>query len=604
MRNSDNKNKQFGGTDLMQYISEKWLKLLNYYYVVSMATFLVAYVYFAIQQNSLIVTDKDGFGLSSATVIFAAVGFLYYVLLFRLVRKNNLWLGYFIVFICFALAFNAASEAAIEHPSSIFFLIHNVLIAFMATSLGPIVAMAILGIIGIVYAMSIAGTIDATQLGLTGDGITILVRVVGVIMLLMLFKDRYHTAAPSKQNYIEHYFVKNEVVNLLTGSIGDGVIIIDSKQIVRSINPAALRLLGATEKDVLDLNYRSILKFRKLDNADLPAEEEPVATALKQRQTINKELILTVADKPALYIDISVSVIAEPSSQDEPYGAVIIIRDVSKKKQEEQEKSEFISTASHEMRTPIAAIEGYLGLALNERVSTIDERAKGYLQKAHDSTEHLGRLFQDLLMSSRVEDGRLNSRPQIIEIGELIEKEIETYRLAAQKKNLTLEFVTATGAGDTIKHNSLKTIKPLYYTKVDPDRIKEVFANLVENAIKYTNHGKITVGLTGDNNIVQFFVQDTGIGISQDDIPHLFQKFYRVDSSATRTTGGTGLGLFLCKKIIELYHGRIWVESRAGQGSTFYINLPRISTTQIQSMEAQQAIVTANNSATNHTSTN
>ena len=108
--------------------------------------------------------------------------------------------------------------------------------------------------------------------------------------------------------------------------------------------------------------------------------------------------------------------------------------------------------------------------------------------------------------------------------------------------------------------------------------------NLYDNAVKYTPQGKVTIGLTGNDQVVQFYVKDTGAGIPREDIPHLFQKFYRVDNSATRTIGGTGLGLFICRKIVELYNGRIWVESDSGKGSTFYINLPRLSTQKAQEM--------------------
>ncbi len=119
----------------------------------------------------------------------------------------------------------------------------------------------------------------------------------------------------------------------------------------------------------------------------------------------------------------------------------------------------------------------------------------------------------------------------------------------------------------------------------DADRMREVITNLFDNAVKYTPDGKITLGLTGDNQVVQAYVRDTGPGIPSDDVPHLFQKFYRVDNSATRTIGGTGLGLFICRKIIELYDGRIWVESELGKGSSFYINLPRITNEKAEEME-------------------
>jgi signal transduction histidine kinase len=119
-----------------------------------------------------------------------------------------------------------------------------------------------------------------------------------------------------------------------------------------------------------------------------------------------------------------------------------------------------------------------------------------------------------------------------------------------------------------------------------------VITNLFDNAVKYTPEGKVSIGLTGNDQVVQCYVKDTGPGIPAADVPHLFQKFYRVDNSATRTIGGTGLGLFISRKIVELYSGRVWVESELGKGSTFYINLPRLSTeraSQLQTAEAGSA---------------
>lgn len=104
--------------------------------------------------------------------------------------------------------------------------------------------------------------------------------------------------------------------------------------------------------------------------------------------------------------------------------------------------------------------------------------------------------------------------------------------------------------------------------------------------VKYTPEGKISIGITGNDQVVQCYVRDTGPGIPAEDLPHLFQKFYRVDNSATRTIGGTGLGLFICRKIIELYDGRIWAESELGKGSSFYINLPRLSTEKAAELQA------------------
>jgi signal transduction histidine kinase len=275
--------------------------------------------------------------------------------------------------------------------------------------------------------------------------------------------------------------------------------------------------------------------------------------------------------------------------------AAAVFRDVSQERAEQKQRADFISTASHEMRTPVAAIEGYLALALNDKVSTVDSRAKSYLEKAHASTQHLGQLFQDLLTSAKAEDGRLSSHPVVVELGDFIEKLTSDLRLVAEKKGLFVELETGssnvinatkdTGGGDRV-------IRPLYYVHADPDRLREVITNLFDNAVKYTPEGKISLGVTGNDQVVQCYVKDTGPGIPADDLPHLFQKFYRVDNSATRTIGGTGLGLFICRKIIELYGGRIWAESELGKGSSFYINLPRLSTRKAAAMQAAEAAKT------------
>jgi two-component system, OmpR family, sensor histidine kinase VicK len=267
--------------------------------------------------------------------------------------------------------------------------------------------------------------------------------------------------------------------------------------------------------------------------------------------------------------------------------AVGVFRDISKEKAEEAQRSDFISTASHEMRTPVAAIEGYLSLAMNDKIAKIDSNARNYMIKALDSTHHLGQLFQDLLTSSKAEDGRLQSNPVVVEMGEIVQEITEASRFKASERRLSLNFVVSSDK----EISGGKIVRPFYYSFVDPTRMAEVLQNLIDNAIKYTPEGSIQVRLTGDAQTVQIQIQDTGGGIPTEDIPHLFQKFYRVDSSATRTVGGTGLGLFICRKIVELYNGKIWVESQLGKGSTFFINLPRLTSEQALDIQKRQASI-------------
>jgi len=382
---------------------------------------------------------------------------------------------------------------------------------------------------------------------------------------------------------------------IILKSIEDGVILIDNQQIIQLFNPGAANITDWTSGAAQGIGYQAVVKLVDEKAQPYAPEKHPFARAFSEGQIIrDNTAVLLSRNNKQLPVSISVTPLFDADKQ--VTGAVAILRDETQERQEEKQRAEFISTASHEMRTPVAAIEGYLALAMNDKVATIDGRARDYLEKAHASTQHLGKLFQDLLTSAKAEDGRLTSHPVVVEIGAFLEQLTDSLRFAAEKKGLLTEFVLGASQQtiDASRKNEsgTKTVKPLYYVKADPDRLREVITNIFDNAVKYTDSGKVTIGLTGDNQVVQFYVKDTGPGIPAEDIPHLFQKFYRVDNSTTRTIGGTGLGLFISRKIIELYQGRIWVESAVNKGSTFFINLPRLSTadaSQLQAAEAQKA---------------
>ncbi len=375
--------------------------------------------------------------------------------------------------------------------------------------------------------------------------------------------------------------------DFILGTIEDGVIIVDRDNVVHLFNPGASNITGWLAPEAVGKDINSVMPLVNDKGEPLPAQNHPFTQALIEGHVVrdsNANLLSRNGRQTA--ISIVVSPIIEREGQ-EPEIAVGVFRDITKEKAQEAQRSDFISTASHEMRTPIAAIEGYLSLAMNEKITKIDENARNYMVKALDSTHHLGQLFQDLLTSSKADDGRLQSNPVVMEVGEITQEVTEASRFKASEKRLNLNFVVSSDkeiAGG-------KVVRPLYYAFVDPTRMTEVLQNLIDNAIKYTPEGSIQVRLTGDVHTVQIQVQDTGGGIPAEDIPHLFQKFYRVDSSATRTIGGTGLGLYICRKIVELYSGRIWVESQLGKGSTFFINLPRLTTEQALDIQKRQSSI-------------
>lgn len=374
--------------------------------------------------------------------------------------------------------------------------------------------------------------------------------------------------------------------DIILNAIEDGVVLVDEQGIIQLLNPAGAAIIGWERKDAEGLDWKVVFKF--VDDKGQPVEGAGVLQEVfeKSKSIRENNAKLTTKSSKAITLDINVSPLLRQGEKIS--AAIAIFRDVSDERKQEAQRAEFISTASHEMRTPVAAIEGYLALALNEKVSTIDAKARSYLDKAHESTRHLGKLFQDLLTSAKAEDGRLSNHPVAIEIGEMLEGLTEDFRFTAEKKGLQMAFTLGTGNSIDASGGN-KVIRPLYYVQADQERLREVITNLFDNAVKYTESGKITIGLTGDKDVVQFYVRDTGHGIPKEDISHLFQKFYRVDNSATRTIGGTGLGLFISRKIIELYEGRIWVTSEVDKGSTFYINLPRIDNKRAQELRSAEA---------------
>ncbi len=411
--------------------------------------------------------------------------------------------------------------------------------------------------------------------------------VIGTVMFVML-RPKKDVAADGKASVLASSLRDEKLKSdIILRSIEDGVLLLDAQGNIQLFNPAAGNITGWDPKEAQGISYKSVIQLQ--DNKGQPYEQikDPINRAFSEKKAVSDhEANLLTRGNKAISLDITVSPLMD---QDQTVvGAVAVFRDVSEQRKEEQQRADFISTASHEMRTPVAAIEGYLALAMNDKVVKIDDKARSFLEKAHDSTKHLGKLFQDLLTSAKAEDGRLTNHPQSVEMGEFMTSLAESLRFTAETKGLGLEFVL--GAEDSIVDaSSTAVIKPLYYVNVDPDRMREVVTNLFDNAVKYTESGRISLGLTGDKDVVQVRVRDTGPGIPPEDVPHLFQKFYRVDNSVTRTIGGTGLGLFICRKIVEMYNGRIWVESELGKGSTFYINLPRLSSEQAKSMQQQES---------------
>ena len=359
--------------------------------------------------------------------------------------------------------------------------------------------------------------------------------------------------------------------DIVISAIGEGVLALDGEGNIELINPAAQQLLGWGKTDSLNLNYKSVLKLLNSKNQEVDATNDPVTQTLTDNKARkNEDLSLQTQSGKSFLASISVTPVGQLGS-----GVIVVFRDITVEKSDERQRAEFISTASHEMRTPVASIEGYLGLALNPATATVDEKARDFITKAHASAEHLGRLFTDLLDVSKADDSRLKNDPKVVDVVPFIHDIVQGLAPKAIEKRLRILYKPIPDDDETM-HEPVRKLNPVFYANVDNDHLREVIQNLVENAIKYTLKGDVVVDVTGDEEHITVSVADTGIGIPREDQTHLFQKFYRVDNSDTREIGGTGLGLYLCRRLTETIGGRIWVESEYKRGSTFFIEIPRI----------------------------
>lgn len=361
-------------------------------------------------------------------------------------------------------------------------------------------------------------------------------------------------------------------------AISDGVMALDSSGNIRIINSSAEKILGWSSGDSSNLSFESVFILVDKDGRVFERESNPIRRALLSFENFSsRELSLKTQSGKTFPISLQINAIDEQRS-----GLVVVFRNITKEIEENRQQTEFISTASHEMRTPVASIEGYLGLSLNPATATIDDRAREFLEKAYDNTRHLGQLFQDLLDISKSEDGRLKNEPVVLDAVEFSRKIWDGLREKAAAKNLDFVFDLDS------KKSGEKILTPVYYVHSDRDHLHEVLDNLFENAIKYTPSGRVSVNVSGDNENVRISVTDSGIGIPAEDIPHLFQKFYRVDNTETREIGGTGLGLYLSRRLVESMGGKLLLESEYKKGSTFTVQLPRLTREQADSLKSQE----------------
>ncbi|WP_110113008.1 ATP-binding protein [Bacillus sp. CGMCC 1.16541] len=242
-------------------------------------------------------------------------------------------------------------------------------------------------------------------------------------------------------------------------------------------------------------------------------------------------------------------------------GAVAVLRDMSEERKLDKLRKDFIANVSHELRTPIAMLQGYSEAIIDDIAST-DEEKKEIAKVIHDESLRMGRLVNELLDLARMEAGHVQLHAEYIDIMEFTERVLRKFQGLAKDKHIHLRL-----------NSTVKEEKPIL---LDPDRIEQVLTNLIDNAIRHTDEGgEVALQLESTDHELRLAVKDTGVGIPQEDLPFVFERFYKADKARTRGKAGTGLGLAIAKNIVEAHDGLMSVHSILNEGTTFSITLPR-----------------------------
>lgn len=342
---------------------------------------------------------------------------------------------------------------------------------------------------------------------------------------------------------------KNKFDEILS-SVIDGIIALDFNKNIIFINKTSQQLIGYSDAEIYGKPVDQVIHFFS-DNDEILSKTycqgnfNQSAKLVGKMGKQTKVNLITAQIKGAVQTNLS---------------CILILHDLSAEEELEQMKLDFVSMASHELKTPLTSIIGYLSVFLEESKNKLPKENLEFLDKAFVAAQQLQTLIQNLLNVNKIEREQLSVSPEPVNYFAILSKTIEDLKGQAAQKNITL---------------TLSANESLPKVLADPIRLGEVVTNLVYNAINYTNTGgKIEITVKASSAEVETVVSDTGIGIPAEAIPHLFSKFFRVSNQLQKASKGTGLGLYIAKSIIEKLNGKIWVQSEVGKGSRFSFTLP------------------------------
>lgn len=355
--------------------------------------------------------------------------------------------------------------------------------------------------------------------------------------------------AQNLQELVKSQEMQQDRLSALIENMGAGLVLIDSRGYINLINKGFIDIFQVSHTDYLNKLYYEVIENEEICNI--------VAEVFRTEQKVSKQILIPLFIERRYFVVYGVPIIG---SNHVWKGVLLVFHDITEMKKLEQMRKDFVANVSHELKTPVTSIKGFTETLLDGAMDN-KETLEAFLSIILKESDRLQTLIQELLELSKIEQQGFKLAIQEMDLHKLLEDVIALLNGKAKEKDILLELIS--------KQDQV-------FIKGDIDRLKQVFINLIANAITYTPPGgNVNVILLQNGEKVRVHVKDTGVGIKKEEIPRIFERFYRVDRARSRNSGGTGLGLAIVKHLIEAHHGQISVRSEINEGSEFIIELKK-----------------------------